>query len=265
MHCRILLAFLASALLATPAAFAVDVRGDDEADRFTGTGAIVLPAGADRGHRQTAATCVGCAWRLTDPCAHAADPGADAACRTVEAQCLDGGTMLRGFVSRDAGETWEYVGMHCIPESGPVTVAAVGAQVQDAFVREVPAGTIRTQPATGVLPHLPVIFDSGQPDRLPVSEHMVAGMRVRLAPRATWEWAFGDGGALTTSRPGSRYPDTSVSHVYRAAGTHVVRLRTTWRAEYTVDGLGPIQVPEAVVQEASIPVRVGQARAVLVP
>ena len=173
--------------------------------------------------------------------------------------------MLRAFVSRDGGQTWEYLGLHCIAPTGPVTVAAIGAEVQQAFVREVPAGTIRTQPEIGVLPHLPVLFDSGQPERLPVSEHMVAGMLVRLAPRATWQWDFGDGGALETIRSGSRYPDTTVSHVYRAAGSHVVRLRTIWRAEYSVDGLGPIPVPEPVRQETTRSVQVGQARAVLVP
>lgn len=261
------LLFLIPSILVTvcgPAA-ALDVHGDDETDRFTGSGAIVLPAGSQRGQRQTAATCEGCVWRMSDPCAHSTDPGAEAACRTVQAECLDGGSMLRAFISRDGGVSWEYLGMHCIPESGPVTVASVGARVQDAFVREVPAAGIRTQPSTGVLPHLPVVFDSGQPERLPVSEHVIAGMRVLLAPRATWEWAFGDGATLVTNRPGSRYPDTSVSHVYRRPGPREVRLRTVWRAEYTVDGLGPIPVVEPVVQEARTVVRVGQARAVLVP
>ena len=265
MRPTILAAVLAALVSVTSPAAAVDIHGDDGADRFTGVGAIVLPTGGERGHRQTAATCVGCRWRMTDPCAYATDPGAEAACRTVEARCLDGGAMLRSFISRDGGVTWEYVGMHCIPESGPVTVASLGTQVQESFEREVPPGTIRTQPATGVLPNLPVIFDSGQPERLEASEHVVVGMRVRLAPRATWEWDFGDGGTLTTTRSGSRYPDTSVSHVYRASGAHVVRLRTVWRAEYTVDGLGPIPVPEPVVQEETSVVAVGQGRAVLVP
>lgn len=265
MRATIFLTTLLLISLACAPASGVEVRGDDAADRFTGTGAIVLPAGSDRDQRQTAATCAGCRWRMVDPCAYATDPGAEAACRTVEAECLDGGVMLRAFISRDGGATWEYLGMHCIPESGPVTVATVGVEVQEAFVREVPAGSIRTQPASGVLPHLPVIFDSGQPERLPVSEHIVAGVQVRLAPRATWDWDFGDGATLTTSRAGSRYPDTAVSHAYRGAGPHLVRLRTVWRAEYTVDGLGPIPVLEPVVQEARTVVRVGEGRAVLVP
>lgn len=252
-------------LLIPAPAHALDVHGDDAADRFTGTGAIVLPSGSARGQRQTAATCAGCAWRMADPCAHATDPGAEAACRTVEAQCLDGGSMLRAFISRDGGATWEYLGMHCIPESGPVTVAAIGARVQDTFERAVPSGSIRTQPQSGVLPHLPVIFDSGQPEQLPVSEHVVAGLRVRLAPRANWQWTFGDGGSMATARSGSRYPDVAVSHTYRRAGPQVVRLRTTWRAEYTVDGLGPIPVVEPVVQEVQAVVHVGEGRAVLVP
>jgi hypothetical protein len=243
---------------------ALEVHGDDAADRFVGQGAIVLPAGSERGQRQTAATCVGCTWRMTDPCAHATDPGSAAACRTVQADCLDGGSMLRAFISRDGGVTWEYLGMHCIPESGPVSVATIGADVQDAFEREVPSGSIRFQPEVGVLPHLPVIFHSGQPEQA-VSEHEVAGLRIRLTARATWEWDFGDGATLSTTRSGSRYPDTTVAHTYRGSGAQVVRLRTTWRAEYRVDGLGPIPVVEPVVQQAQTVVRVGQGRAVLVP
>jgi hypothetical protein len=260
----VVLAVCVVAMLPQPA-HSLEVHGDDAADRFVGQGAIVLPAGSERGQRQAAAACIGCVWRMTDPCAHATDPGSAAACRTVQAQCLDGGSMLRAFISRDAGATWEYLGMHCIPETGPVTVASIGHEVQDAFAREVPPGSIRFQPEVGVLPHLPVIFDSGQPDRLTVSEHEVNGLRVRLMARATWEWQFGDGATLSTGRSGSRYPDLAVSHTYRGSGAQVVRLRTTWRAEYTVDGLGPIQVVEPVVQQVQAVVRVGQARAVLVP
>ena len=244
---------------------AVDVRGDDARDRFTGTGGIVLPPGAQRGVRLTAATCADCRWRMTDPCAFSTAPQADTGCRTVPAACAEDGSLLRAFISRDGGASWEYLGLHCIPESGPVTTATIGPVLQGEFERGVPAGTISMQPPAGVLPHLPVIFDSGQPQSLPASEHLIAGVRVRLVPQATWTWDFGDGATLTTVRAGSRYPDTSVSHVYRASGAHLVRLRTVWRAEYSVEGVGPIPVPEPVVQEASMIVRVGQGRAVLVP
>ena len=41
----------------------VDIVGDDEADRFVGSGAVFLPSTVSVARRQQAAWCHGCRWR----------------------------------------------------------------------------------------------------------------------------------------------------------------------------------------------------------
>ena len=41
----------------------VDIIGDDEADRFVGSGAVFLPSTVSAARRQQAAWCHGCRWR----------------------------------------------------------------------------------------------------------------------------------------------------------------------------------------------------------
>lgn len=245
-----------------PVAQAVDVIGDDGSDRYVGSGGLVLPGSVDQQTRVRVAECADCRWRMTDPCQ---DDAGSTGCRSVTRGCPNAFQLLRAWISRDGGRSWEDLGVVCIPPSGPVTVDGVQSEIREDFERSLPAGGITYQPPTGVLPYLPVVFHSGQPASIPPSEHVVAGVTVILAPVPRWTWEFGDGAQLTTRSPGSRYPDLTVAHAYRRGGPHQVRLTTTWTASVTIDGLGPFEVTGPVIQESSARVRVGQARAVLVP
>ncbi len=267
MSARIGACLVAMLLALAPAARAdVSVQGDDAGDRFVGTGGVLLPGSAATPARRTAATCADCRWRMTDPCAFSSTLHPDASCLTVPQACAeDGSRLLRAFISRDGGETWEYLGLYCIPPRGPEPVARLGDRVRESFERAVPAGSIAVQPAVGAIVRLPVTFDSGQPAVLPPSTVEIAGHRVTLTPRATFRWDFGDGATLVTDRAGSRYPDLTVSHAYREDGVHLVRLRTTWTATYLIDGIGPLAVAEPVTQDAALALPIGQARGVLVP
>lgn len=257
---------LSAVVIGHSTARAVDVHGDDGADRFTGSGGIVLPGGGSNESRRAAAECRGCHWRMSDPCAHTTNPGEEAACLTIPGTCAaPDSQLLRGFLSRDGGANWEYLGMYCIGSAGPVQIADVGGRLRAIFERAVPPQRMSVQPPVGALPHLPVLFDSGQPASLPGSRHVVLGVEVTLRPRAHWHWEFGDGAVLDTTVPGSRYPSASVSHIYRASEVNRVHLVTTWTADFLVDDLGPFDVPEPVHQSAELGVPVGQGRAVLVP
>jgi hypothetical protein len=62
------------------------------------------------------------------------------------------------------------------------------------------------------------------------------GVTIRAIAQS-YAWDFGDDTTpITTTDPGSPYPHASISHVYRAAATRTIRLTTTWRGEYLVDG-----------------------------
>jgi len=243
-----------------PAAHAVDVVGDDEADRYVGSGGLVLPGSVSDDTRTRVASCADCRWKLTDPCA--TEGGA---CDSVTRGCAARRQLLRAWISRDAGRTWEELGLVCIAPSGPVTVSDVGEEIYEEFEQALPAGRVRYQPPRGVLPYLPVVFHSGQPDGIPPIEVEVAGYQVVVTPTPRWSWDFGDGATLDVSIPGSTYPDIRVSHAYRSGGPRQVRVTTTWTATVMIDGLGPFEVRGPVTQEATTTVRVGQARAVIVP
>ena len=243
----------------------VDVIGDDEGDRFVGSGGLVLPGTVGHETRQRVATCVGCRWRLADPCASSADDGAHAACLSVTRGCARAAQLLRVWLSEDGGATWRDLGLVCIPPGGPVTIAQVGSSVAEEFERAIPETGLTYQPRRGVLPYLPVIFHSTQPSALPPSNHVINGVRVVLYPRPSWTWDFGDGASLRTSVPGSTYPDLAVSHTYSRGGRMQVRVTTSWNATYMIDDLGPFQVSLPVTQTATATLPVGQARAVLVP
>ena len=258
----------AAASIGGPAAArpaSVDVVGDDAGDRFVGSGGLILPGTVGRETRQRVATCAGCRWRLADPCASSPDDGAHAACMSVTRGCARSAQLLRVWLSDDGGATWRDLGLVCIPPGGPVTVAEVGSSVSEEFERTIPATGLTHQPRQGVLPYLPVIFHSTQPSGLPPSDHVINGVSVTLYPRPSWTWDFGDGTSLRTSVPGSAYPDLAVSHTYSRGGRMQVRVTTTWSASYMIDDLGPFQVSLPVTQSAGAVLKVGQARAVLVP
>ena len=77
--------------LVAPAAWGVDVSGDDAGDRYVGSGGILLPASAPRETRQAVSRCPDCQWRITAPCVNSPDEGAQAAfgdCVSVDAAGL---------------------------------------------------------------------------------------------------------------------------------------------------------------------------------
>ena len=153
--------------------------------------------------------------------------------------------------------------MRCVDSSPGASTDSAARELRDAFVRAVPPPHLTVEPPRGVLPQVPTLFDSGQPAVLEPSVHALAGTQVVLRPVARWHWDFGDGTSLDTQVPGSHYPDLTVSHVYRAVGTFLVRVRTTWTATFTVNGSSPRAVDGSVTQHAQLAVRVGQGRAVL--
>ncbi|MDA3021382.1 MAG: PKD domain-containing protein [Actinomycetota bacterium] len=240
----------------------VDIWVEDASDRFVGTGGLVLPASVATDTRREVAECTDCRWRLREPCAGVFAPGCIIilhACAGIDEQ------LLRAWLSHDGGATWQNRGLICISEGGPVTVAATGVAIQDNFERIMPRGRITFQPGRGVLPYLPVIFHSGQPQSVPPTTYQVAGQEVVLSPTPRWGWDFGDGTGLATHLAGSAYPDRTVAHSYARGGRFEVVVTTIWSATFTVAGLGPFPIQAPVTQTETTVVQVGQARGVLIP
>ena len=265
-HFRVLAVLATVALTLTistvcmPHARAVDVSGDDANDQFVGSGQSTARAPGTGSSSGSHHSCHDCRWQATEPC-----PAGSSSinCGIVGSGCPTGQVLRLIWFSDDGGATWENRGPRCLGASGGADSRPAAQAIHERFARAVPAAEISCQPAQGLLPQVPTLFSSGQPAHVPTSTHTIGGRQIRLSPVAHWHWDFGDGAVLDTQLAGSRFPDLSVSHIYRESGTFQVRLRTTWTATYTVDGQGPFPVEGTVTQSATATIRVGQGRAVL--
>ena len=240
-----------------PAARAADVHGDDEHDRYVGTGGLVLPGTTDEDTRREVAGCADCSWRMTSPCVASVLGNAfGSGCTSVVRGC-PGGELLRAWF-RAGGRPWREVALVCVGPGGPVTVARAGHAAAERVTRGIPPLVPAFQPPHGVLAQLPVRFRSGQPPGEQRFALSLLTSAVTVAARPTWSWTFGDGAHVEDS-------SGQVEHVYRVASRYEATCTSTWSARFTVDGLGPYPVPEPVVQTASAGVSVGEGRALLVP
>lgn len=260
---------LLAVVIASGPALATDVHGDDAADRYVGTGGLLLPGSFDRNTRHRVAGCAGCRWRLSVPCTPAPTPPGTlmpgqspaSTCSGVVRGCPHG-QLLRTWFEPAAG-TWSDLGLACYEDGRPATVADLAARVRAAFAVDLPALAPVWQPRGGVLAQIPVVFSSGQPEGPFTAAYSLFGESVEVRAEPRWSWQFGDGGDLETDRPGGSYPDMSVSHPYRRAGRFPVAVSAAWSATFSLAGVGEFPVPEVVRQEATATVAVGEGRAVL--
>jgi hypothetical protein len=260
-------AALLSALVLTGGAFATDVHGDDEQDRYVGTGGLLLPRSVDEATRRRVSTCMGCQWRLATPCILSPLGNSFAGqspCMSVIRGCPAGDQLLRGWFRPGVGP-WREVGLVCIGDDGPVTVRHLAQEAADRFVEGMPRLEPTFQPASGAVVQVPVVFATGQPAGGQAHEYGILGRQVHLDAKPEWSWDFGDAASMHTRDPGGPYPHDTVAHPYRRSGEYTVTVTTQWSASFTVDGLGPFDVPEPVTQRARVPVLVGEGRALLTP
>ncbi len=260
-----LAAFVVAVAMVSAPASATDIHGDDDADRYVGTGGLVLPGGIAETTRREVASCQGCAWRLSSPCvtSDAGNPfSGTPTCMSVVRGCPQLAEHLRAWFRPENGP-WRDLGMVCIGEGGPSTVVRLAVEVWDWMDTRLPRLRPGIQPPRGVVTQIPVVFDSGQSSAGVSTGVELGADTVQLDAMPEWHWEFGDGVRLTTDDAGGKYPDAGVTHAYRVPGNYRIRVVTTWSARFTVDGLGPFTVSEPVTQSATLTVDVGEGRAVL--
>lgn len=251
---------LGSHLIVVPDTASADITviGDDDRDAFVGSGSLLLPPQIATDARRTAANCPGCRWRSVIQC----EMTSAGACRGPARLCGPDGFWLRVFLIRPDGVEIN-LGAACFGPGGPVRRETAEELIRDRVEVLVPALRIWRQPQARALPHLPVVFGVHQSEE-PISQAVeLLGLPVSITARPRWVWDF-DGATVRTTSAGRRWPDPTIDHVYRRAGTPVARVTAVWEATYTVAGVGPLAVPEPVTQVAQESVTVGQGRAVLV-
>lgn len=250
-----------------PTVMAVEVIGDDELDQYSGSGAVILPSGIETSSRQRAATCVGCRWKVTLPCLRD-DEHPDAACRGVTLGCPQGREIKRAWVAWP-GRDFEPIGLFCPSDGEATSVADVTRQVRSGFTHRLPALRPVCEPPRGIVVGIPVHCRSGQPSARAQWSDAVAGYTVTTRARARWYWSFASvGGARDVVRsdvPGTPYPGEGVRYTFSSTGIHRAQVRTTWQAEFHIDGLGPFPVTPDLTQQAQLDLPTGSALGVVRP
>jgi hypothetical protein len=263
-------AALASALLLPSFSSAVSVIGDDETERFVGSGAVILPAVVDPATRVFASTCPGCRWKVTAPCRRDDEHG-DAGCRGTILGCPQGREINRVWLARP-GADFEAVGMFCPSEGEVTSVAEAASRVRGGFERFIPTLAVECAPTRGAVVGIPLHCRSLQPSGNVAWIDSVAGYRVRTSAHARWTWTFvqqpGDGARAdrwshVVTEPGRPFPDKAVRQGFTAPGIHRVEVMARWQGTFTVDGLGPFAVESDLHQRVDLDVPTGSALGVM--
>ncbi len=170
--------------------------------------------------------------------------------------------------SRTVGEWRQEPGSFCLgaDDPGVPTIGRVIAQVRADFQRlPLPKFAVRTDPSPETLVNVPTAFSAGSAQTVTFTP-TILGTRVTISAKPTqWDWTFGDGATMTTTRPGTpQRPD--VAHEYSRAGQMTSSVRVTWTGTFTLEGspeVFTITTP-AFVQGPATTVDVREARTELV-
>ena len=242
-----------------------DVTGDDGGDLYRGTGGLVVPDAhwrSDGPTRSDVAGCLDCEWRITRLCSK--QEAASGGCRRIDVGCPVGTIAVRVWLRHLGGE-WVVVGETCQGDGPPRTVTEVGGEVRAEVEQLLPPLRVRVQPEAAALVHVPVVGRTGQPAAgLRDADLSVLGVQVILDARVRWRWDWSDGDAEWLADPGGRWPVTTVSHAYASAGRRTISVTAVWRGQFSVEGLGPFDVPgDPLTQDDRVTIDVREAHAVL--
>jgi hypothetical protein len=69
-------------------------------------------------------------------------------------------------------------------------------------------------------------------------------------------WNFGDGTNFTTSSVGGPYPDATITHAYKSAGTYTINLAISWAGSWAAQGAVLPVLGGAIVQNATATIQV---------
>lgn len=240
---------------------AAGVEGDDVPTFFgrTGEDAVTVDA-VSEGEIQSAHQEYGTAgdvpvvreWRATPELCWLVD--LDAAAMQLAESCADGYRVAYGGVEcpdgqvpvgalfrqtetpTAAGDGWSSPELvepeTCIAPT--LDLAAAAARAFSSMVIQPPP--LEVQPPDGwTLVNVETItYTSDAPQEL---DTVLLGVPVTIrAVPQQFTWDYGDGTVISTSDPGTAWPDHTVAHAYTVPGDTEISLTTTWRGQFRVAG-----------------------------
>ena len=106
--------------------------------------------------------------------------------------------------------------------------------LSDRLTQLLPQRNIFFAPKTGAVVQVPMYFYTDATTSFSTTSQILGiNVGVNLIPLFTWN--FGDGTIFTTTSPGAPYPDTTISHTYKTAGTYKTTLTISWSGTWTAE------------------------------
>lgn len=106
--------------------------------------------------------------------------------------------------------------------------------LSDRLTQLLPQRNIFFTPKTGAVVQVPMYFYTDATTSFSTKSQILGiSVGVNLTPLFTWN--FGDGTIFTTTSPGAPYPDTTISHTYKTAGTYKTTLTISWSGTWTAE------------------------------
>lgn len=187
--------------------------------------------------------------------------------------CADGATTNDGIICGAnpcvAGQQWASTITYTVtapavdPQPGQEQSSCIGptqagnapdiqAQLVSAFQQIQPeiAAPQHQPPGENTLVNFPTIFYSTVKPQDVAMNLLAHVVTLRITP-ISWHWSYGDGSDETTSSPGARYPNQTVTHTYAALGTYTASVDITYRGEYRLDQDGAFQAIPGTVTRTS--------------
>lgn len=114
----------------------------------------------------------------------------------------------------------------------PKVTAAVS--LSDRLTQLLPQRHIFYSPKSNAVVQVPMLFYTDATTSFSTTSQILGiNVGVNLTPLFTWN--FGDGTIYTTTSPGSPYPDSTISHTYKTAGTYKTTLTISWGGTWTAE------------------------------
>ena len=130
--------------------------------------------------------------------------------------------------------------------------------LSDQLAQLIPMKDIYHQPTANALVQVPVNFWTTTPPTFKTSVVML-GVPITVYLSPTYLWDFGDGTRLSTVSRGAAFPNQSITHIYRRAGSYMASLRITWGGSWKASGATSAVTGGAIVQNLYTEVRVSSA------
>jgi hypothetical protein len=131
----------------------------------------------------------------------------------------------------------------------------VKLSLSDQLAQLIPVKDIYHQPATNSLVQVPVNFWTTTPPTFKTSVVML-GVPITVYLSPTYLWDFGDGTKLSTISSGAAFPNQSITHIYRRAGSYSASLQITWGGTWQASGATSTVSGGAIVQNLYTQVKV---------